>query len=181
MSIGHDRLAAGWSPIVELRRYTLHPEKREVLIDLFDRDLVEPQEQAGMKVIGQFRDLDAPDMFTWLRGFPDMPRRAESLAAFYDGPVWQANRDRANATMVDSDDVLLLRPARPHSAFTLDGNRPPPASTTAGSGASWRRPSCTCRRQPSRPPSCPGSSGRSCRWSQPPARRCSATSSPSPA
>jgi NIPSNAP len=126
MSAGDDRLAAGWSPIVELRRYTLHPGKREALIDLFDRDLVEPQERAGMKVIGQFRDLDAPDTFTWLRGFPDMPRRAESLAAFYDGPVWQANRDRANATMVDSDDVLLLRPARPHSAFTLDGNRPPP-------------------------------------------------------
>ena len=78
-----------------------------------------------MKVIGRFRDLDAPDTFTWLRGFPDMPRRAESLAAFYDGPVWQATRDRANTTMVNSDDVLLLRPARPHSAFTLDGNRPP--------------------------------------------------------
>jgi NIPSNAP len=122
-----DRLAApSWSPIVELRRYTLHPGMREVLIELFDRDLVEPQEQAGMKVIGQFRDLDTPDTFTWLRGFPDMPKRAAGLAAFYDGPVWRANRDRANATMVDSDDVLLLRPARLHSAFTLEGSRPPP-------------------------------------------------------
>ena len=27
-------------PIVELRQYTLHPGKREVLIDLFDRELV---------------------------------------------------------------------------------------------------------------------------------------------
>ena len=118
--------APSWSPVVELRRYTLHPGKREVLIDLFDRELIEPQEQAGMKVIGQFRDLDAPDTFTWLRGFPDMPKRADSLAAFYDGPVWQAAQDRANATMVDSDDVLLLRPARPHSAFTLEGSRPLP-------------------------------------------------------
>ena len=30
--------------------------------------------------------------------------------------------------MVDSDDVLLLRPARADSAFTLDGERPPPGA-----------------------------------------------------
>jgi hypothetical protein len=30
--------------IVELRQYTLYPGQREVLIDLFDRELVETQE-----------------------------------------------------------------------------------------------------------------------------------------
>ena len=29
-------------------------------------------------------------------------------SAFYGGPVWQAHRNEANATMVDSDNVLLL-------------------------------------------------------------------------
>ncbi|MEU8204136.1 NIPSNAP family protein [Streptosporangium sp. NPDC049046] len=96
-------------PIVELRQYTLHEGERDVLIDLFEREFVEPQEATGMTVIGQFRDLDAPDRFVWLRGFPDMERRAEALRSFYGGPVWKANRDRANATMIDSDDVLLLR------------------------------------------------------------------------
>lgn len=115
----------GWSPIVELRQYTLHPGRRDVLIDLFDTKLVEPQEQVGMKVIGQFRDLDNPDRFVWLRGFRDMQERARSLARFYGGPLWQAHREAANATMIDSDDVLLLRPARPQSAFTLDRDRLP--------------------------------------------------------
>ncbi len=46
-----------------------------------------------------------------------------SLAAFYGGPVWKAHSAAANATMIDSDDVLLLRPARPHSGFVLDGER----------------------------------------------------------
>ncbi len=55
-------------PIVELRQYTLHPGKRDVLIDLFDREFVESQEALGMKVIGQFRDLDNPNRFVWLRG-----------------------------------------------------------------------------------------------------------------
>ncbi|MGA8015486.1 MAG: NIPSNAP family protein [Candidatus Dormiibacterota bacterium] len=114
------------SPVVELRQYTLRPGQRDVLIDLFDRLFVEGQEGAGITVIGQFRDLDAEDRFVWLRSFPDMESRARSLAAFYDGPVWRAHRDAANATMVDSDNVLLLRPAHPGSMFH------PPGGRTAG-------------------------------------------------
>jgi NIPSNAP len=101
------------SLLVELRRYALHPGQRDTLIDLFDREFVETQEALGMRVIGQFRDLDDPQGFVWLRGFADMARRRSGLEAFYDGPVWQAHRDAANATMVDSDNVFLLRPAWP--------------------------------------------------------------------
>lgn len=109
--------------IVELRRYALHPGQRDVLIDLFDREFVETQEAVGMEVIGQFRDLDDADRFVWLRGFRDLATRAEALAAFYDGPVWAAHREAANATMVAWDDVLLLRPAFPGSGFASVGER----------------------------------------------------------
>ena len=112
-------------PIVELRQYTLHPGKRDLLIDLFDREFVESQEALGVKVIGQFRDLDNPNRFVWLRGFRDMPARAQALADFYGGPAWKAHREAANATMIDSDNVLLLHPATATSAFSL-GNRQRP-------------------------------------------------------
>src|SRR5574341_873865 len=116
-------------PVVELRQYRLHLGKREVLIDLFDREFVETQEAVGIKVIGQFRDLDDPNRFVWLRGFDDMPSRAQALGAFYGGPVWKTHRDAANATMVDSDNVLLLHPARQASGFSLENmNRLPPNS-----------------------------------------------------
>jgi NIPSNAP protein len=104
-------------PVVELRQYTLRPGQRDVLIDLFDRELVESQEAAGMAIVGQFRDLDDPDRFVWIRGFPSMPSRARALAGFYGGPVWKAHSTRANATMIDSDDVLLLRPVTARSGF----------------------------------------------------------------
>src|SRR6266581_3562723 len=107
-------------PIVELRQYTLHPGKRPVLIDLFDREFIEPQEALGMKVIGQFRDVDNRNRFVWLRGFRDMASRAQALQDFYGGPVWKTHREAANATMVDSDNVLLLRPASPISGFSLE-------------------------------------------------------------
>lgn len=113
-------------PIVELRRYRLWPGARETLISLFDRELVEPQEAVGMQVLGQFRDLDDDDCFIWLRGFRDMRTRRLGLESFYGGPVWQAHRDAANATMISSDDVLLLRPARPGSGLkpAPDSRRP---------------------------------------------------------
>ena len=98
-----------YSPITELRQYTLHPGRRDELIELFDREFVETQEAVGIQVIGQFYDLDDPNRFVWLRGFNDMSAREQSLTAFYNGPVWKAHRDAANATMVNSDNVLLLK------------------------------------------------------------------------
>lgn len=109
----------------ELRQYKLVPGKRDVLIELFERKFVETQEAVGMTVIGTFRDADDPDRFVWLRSFPDMESRARSLAAFYGGPVWKAHREAANATMIDSDNVLLLRPAWPGSGFSNAGVRAP--------------------------------------------------------
>jgi len=124
-----------YSPIVELRQYTLHPGKRDTLIELFDREFVETQEAVGIQVIGQFRNLDDPDQFVWLRGFNDMSTRAQSLAAFYGGPIWKAYRDAANATIIDSDNVLLLRLAHPTSGFSLTHeNRLPPESSAVRDG-----------------------------------------------
>ncbi|MEZ7132180.1 NIPSNAP family protein [Nonomuraea sp. AD125B] len=120
--------------IYELRRYTLRPGRRDALIELFEREFVEPQEAAGMRVSGTFRDPDAPDTFTWLRGFPDMAARKAALETFYSGPVWLAHREEANATMLDSDDVLLLRaltePA-PGSRPPVGAVAPPPAAYVA--------------------------------------------------
>jgi hypothetical protein len=93
---------------------------RDVLIELFEREFVESQEALGMTLVGQFCDLDNPDRFVWLRGFADMTTRAKSLQDFYGGPVWKAHCKAANETMIDSDNVLLLRPARPASGFSLE-------------------------------------------------------------
>ncbi len=110
-------------PIVELRQYTLHAGRRDTLIDLFDREFILGQEAAGVRVIGQFRDLDDPDRFVWMRGFADLESRGRALAAFYGGPDWRRSRAAANATMLDSDNVLLLRPAEDGGGFALDGMR----------------------------------------------------------
>ena len=113
------------SNLIELRQYSLHIGKRDRLIELFEREFIQGQADAGMLVIGQFYDLDRPDHFVWIRAFANMEQRKAALEKFYFGPVWQTHREAANATMIDSDNVLLLKPMQGFSSFkrqnTLDG------------------------------------------------------------
>jgi hypothetical protein len=103
-------------PVIEMRRYTLHPGTAPILLGVFERRLVEAQEQVGMTVAGTFLDEDDADAFVWMRGFGGHEQRTAALTAFYGGPVWARNADTANATMIDSGDVLLLRPTDPARA-----------------------------------------------------------------
>ena len=115
--------AADCCPVLELRQYVTYPGMRDRLIDLFEERFIESQEAVGIKVVGQFRDLNDPHHFTWLRGFPSMEARKKALTDFYYGPLWKANSSAANATLYDNDDVLLLRPASPGAGFVHEPGR----------------------------------------------------------
>ena len=96
--------------VFELRQYTLKGGTRAAFTGLFGREFVTTQDAVGAHVRAVFRDLDDPDRFVWMRGFADMDARKAALEAFYFGPVWKAHRTEANAMIVDSDNVLLLKP-----------------------------------------------------------------------
>jgi hypothetical protein len=116
--------------VLELRQYTLKPGQRDALIEVFERNFVESQEAAGMTLVGQFRDVRRADRFVWLRGFENMEIRRNALETFYGGPVWAAHKAEANATMLDSNDVRLLKPARPELAIRMESVNG--AGTTGG-------------------------------------------------
>lgn len=132
--------AADDHPVIELRQYKIAPGKRDAMIALFEQAFVESQEALGARLVGQFRDMEDGDRFTWIRAFPDMASRRRSLKAFYFGPAWQARRGEANAMLVDNDNVLLLRPAWEGSGFAdptgvraAVGAPPPPAGVVIAS------------------------------------------------
>ena len=110
--------------IVELRQYKLEHGKRDEFISLFEKYFIESQEELGMRLAGQFRDMDDQNRFTWIRTFPNMIDREASLKAFYSGPVWQKHRDSANPMLFDNDNVLLLKPAWPDSGFEIRQRQP---------------------------------------------------------
>ena len=131
--------------VLELRQYTLHAGRRDDLIDLFEREFVEPQEAAGIAVWGTFRDLDAPDRFVWIRAFADMSARAAGLGAFYGGPAWKQHRETANATMLDSDNVLLLRPLGGNDALLAALQPRPPIDAAPAAGGVFTITVCPLR------------------------------------
>jgi len=96
--------------VFELRNYTTRPGRRDALIALFEAEFIESQEALGAFVCATFRDLDDPNRFVWMRGFADMEARAAALDGFYTSALWRTHRNAANATMVDTDDVLQLKP-----------------------------------------------------------------------
>lgn len=119
--------------VVELRRYTLKPGRRDELIALFDREFAQSQERCGIRLVGRYRDLDDPGAFVWFRGFDSMEQRKDALEAFYErSPAWLQHRDAANATMIDSDNVLLLRPARAGSGFDMSAMKRADALVSVG-------------------------------------------------
>jgi hypothetical protein len=81
----------GHTTVMEFRQYRLQPGRMDDFVALFDREFVDSQEALGMRLVGQFRDVDDPDRFVWIRAFEAMEPRAGRLGAFYGGPVWKAH------------------------------------------------------------------------------------------
>jgi hypothetical protein len=107
--------------LIELRRYLVKADQRDAFVALFDREFTEQQEACGMMPVGHFRDRDDPRGFVWFRGFAHAEQRARALTAFYrESDAWKEHRGAANGALLDNDDVLLLREARPGSGFDLE-------------------------------------------------------------
>src|SRR5262245_53009763 len=123
--------------VVELRQYTLKPGAADTLVEVFEAHFVESQEALGMRLGGLFRDRDDDDRFVWMRGFASMTERRRALEAFYGGPVWKAHGPAANATMLDSDDVLLLRATVPPHPPAAPTPRPPVGVPVDGDPWVW--------------------------------------------
>ena len=91
-SVGAETSVRQDGRVIELRQYTLRGGQRDTLISMFEKSLLEPQNALGAHIVGTFRDLDDADRFVWIREFRDLSARQETLAAFYGGSIWQANR-----------------------------------------------------------------------------------------
>jgi hypothetical protein len=99
--------------VIEFRRYIIKKGEREHFADYFESYFPEALQQMGAMVFGQFLERKNPVGFTWMRGFKNTDARAIINAGFYYGPLWKEHASTMNSLMVDSDNVLLLRPLSP--------------------------------------------------------------------
>jgi hypothetical protein len=96
--------------VIELRRYAIKPHEREHFARYFEALFPGAFQQLGAIAFGEGFERDNTTWFTWLRGFKDMDARVSVNTAFYYGPLWKEHRQTLNDLMLDSDNVLLLRP-----------------------------------------------------------------------
>jgi len=120
--------------VIELRRYTLVDGAAQRFSRSFETWFPEAFQQLGALVLGHFFERGAVERFTWLRGYPDMAARAAVNTAFYDGPVWQEHKAMLNQWIVDSDDVLLLRPLNEGCAIPAIASVDPVAEPDGAGG-----------------------------------------------
>jgi hypothetical protein len=105
--------------VIEFRRYTVKEGERERFAEYFESYFPEAFQQMGAMAFGQFFERKNPVGFTWMRGFKNTDARAVINAGFYYGPLWREHAFTMNSLMVDSDNVLLLRPLNPERGVTV--------------------------------------------------------------
>ncbi|HEV7782187.1 MAG TPA: hypothetical protein VGO58_13025 [Chitinophagaceae bacterium] len=97
--------------VLELRNYLLKPNMTDEFSSYFNKHFVDPMTELGGHTLGQFKIAGMNDRFVWFRGFTDMSTRIKFLNDFYiESPVWREFGPGANAMIINSDNVHLLRP-----------------------------------------------------------------------
>jgi hypothetical protein len=105
--------------VLEFRRYTIKEGEREHFAQYFDTYFPEALQQLGTIVAGDFFERKNSSGFTWIRGFHTLEDRAVVNAQFYAGSVWKEHKKTMNDLIVDSDNVMLLRPLSPERGIPI--------------------------------------------------------------
>jgi len=114
----HNAHLSGFQAI-EFRRYTVKEGERTHFAQYFESYFPEAFQQLGAIAAGSFFERKNQSGFTWIRGFHTIDDRAVVNAAFYYGPLWNEHRNTLNDLMIDSDNVMLLRPLSPERGVVV--------------------------------------------------------------
>ena len=96
------------SRVVEMRTYTLKPDKREEFLRVFREKSIPAHESIGMKVVGPFLSIEKSGVFFFMRIFPDLARRNPMKEAFYEGQLWKSELEHVLMPMIESYDAVVV-------------------------------------------------------------------------
>ena len=109
--------------IVEVRSYRIKPGRRAEFVELFETRAMPALRALGMTIVGPMLDLENPNKFVFLRGFPSLEERDRMKDAFYGGEFWKNELEAIAMPMIDSYDVILCETS---SGFVCDEFREGP-------------------------------------------------------
>ena len=94
--------------VVEMRTYKIKPGKRAEFLEIFRTRSMPAHAAIGMRILGPFLSIEDPDVFFFMRGFPDLASREPMKAKFYDGPLWKNELESVLMPMIERYDVVVI-------------------------------------------------------------------------
>jgi NIPSNAP protein len=94
--------------IMEMRTYKLKPGTRAEFLQIFRAKSMPAHAAIGMKILGPFLSIEDPDIFFFMRGFPDLPSREPMKAQFYEGELWKSELESVLMPMLEKYEVVLV-------------------------------------------------------------------------
>jgi hypothetical protein len=93
---------------IEMRTYTTKPGKRSEFVKIFCSKSVPAYSEIGMKILGPFLPVEDPDVFFFMRGFPDLASREPMKAKSYEGELWKNELENVLLQMLEKYEVVLV-------------------------------------------------------------------------
>ena len=94
--------------IVEMRTYRTKRGKRAEFLEIFRAKSIPAHAEIGMEILGPFLSVEDPDVFFFMRGFPDVESREPMKAKFYEGELWKQELEQVLMPMLERYDVALV-------------------------------------------------------------------------
>jgi len=94
--------------IIEMRTYRTKPGCRDKFLEIFRTKSMPAHAEIGMKILGPFLSVEDPDVFFFMRGFPDLDSREPMKAKFYEGELWKRELENVLMPMLDKYDLVLV-------------------------------------------------------------------------
>jgi hypothetical protein len=94
--------------IIEMRTYRTKPGMRSQFLEIFRTKSIPAHSEIGMKILGPFLSVEDPDIFFFMRAFPDLASREPMKAKFYEGELWKRELENVLMPMLDEYDVVVV-------------------------------------------------------------------------
>jgi hypothetical protein len=94
--------------IVEMRTYRIKPGMRGEFLEIFRTRSLPEHKKIGMKILGPFLSVEDPDVFFFMRAFPDLESRQPMKDRFYEGELWKRELEAKLMPMIERYDVVVV-------------------------------------------------------------------------
>lgn len=91
-----------------MRTYKTRPGKRAEFLEVFRTRSIPAHHEIGMKILGPFLSVEDPEVFFFMRGFPDRVSRDPMKAKFYESDLWKRELEPVLMPMLEKYEVALV-------------------------------------------------------------------------